>query len=100
MKKCYYCDGRGLVKEFWGNQENENMVMICPICKGKKEIRYTKKVYQDIRERELEVEKYVRDRPDNKEEIYNVFKEKKEREEMEESNKICEEYEKIEKYYS
>ena len=96
MKKCYYCDGRGLIKEFWGNQENENRVMVCPICKGKKEIRYTQKVYQDIRERELEVEKYGWDRPANKEEISNFFK----KEEMEESNKIWDEYEKIEKYYS
>ena len=39
MKKCYYCDGRGLIKEFWGNQDTENRVMVCPICKGKKEIK-------------------------------------------------------------
>lgn len=47
MKKCNYCNAKGYVSilPIVPEKNEEIKTTVCPICQGKKEVRYTQKVY-------------------------------------------------------
>ena len=69
MKKCCYCEGQKYVTiltgDFWSNSET----VLCPLCEGKGEIQYNKKVYKKINDLDKQIEEIGFSRPANKKEI-------------------------------
>ena len=69
MKKCCYCEGKKFITilsgDFWNNSET----VLCPLCKGKGELIYNKKVYEKINQLDKKIEEVGFSRPANDKEI-------------------------------
>lgn len=69
MKKCCYCEGRKFVTILSGDFWNDKKTVLCPICEGKREIQYNKKVYEKINKLDKQIEEIGFSRPANDKEI-------------------------------
>lgn len=76
MKKCCHCNAKGYVSilTIYPEENSKVKTVICPICKGKKEVRYTQKVYSLMNKicRDLE-NKGLFDRPALDREIEKIL---------------------------